>query len=164
MRDDTQPSILIHIFQVVVIPGKPDVAQIFNLVGAVFPKPIALGIVPVRIAAVGNIVRNVVTARLFKIVLINTQCGSIEPSFMKFCKFDEENDVGGWLQVAQEILLSDISVTRRSHQDWVPRVCAMNLQENAREAASARARDEPISCHTSGGSLRRKGSSKEDGV
>lgn len=98
----------IHIFQVVVIPRKPDVARIFNLVGAVFPKPIALGIVPVRIA----------------------EFGSIEPFSMKFCKFDKENDAGGWLQVAQEISISDISVARRSHQDWVPRVCAMNLQEN----------------------------------
>src|ERR1700722_12739944 len=101
---------LIHIFQVVVIPRKPDVAQIFNLVGAVFPKPIALGIVPVRIAAIGNVVRNVVTARLFKRVLINTQFGSIEPFSMKSCKFDKENDVGGWLQVAQGILFSDIWV------------------------------------------------------
>jgi len=51
---------LIHIFQVVAIPRKPDVAQIFNLVGAVFPKPIALGTIPVRIAAVGNVVRKAV--------------------------------------------------------------------------------------------------------
>jgi len=104
------------------------------------------------------LLEKVVTARLFKRVLINTQFGSIEPFFMKFCKFDKENDVGGWLQAAQEISFSDISVARRSHKDWVPRVCAMNLQESAGEAASARVRNEPIRCHTSGGSLQRKGS------
>ena len=38
----------------------------------------------------------------------------------------------------------------------------MNLQEDAREAASARARNELISCYTTGGSLRRKGRSKKD--
>lgn len=71
---------LIHIFQVVVIPRKPDVAQIFNLVGAIFPKPIALEIVPVGIAAVGNVVR----VWLFKRVLVNTQFGSIESFSMKY--------------------------------------------------------------------------------
>ena len=81
---------LIHIFQVVVIPRKPDVAQIFNpnLVGAIFPKPIALEIGPVGIAAVGNVVRNVVRnvvmVWLFKRVLVNTQFGSIESLSMKY--------------------------------------------------------------------------------
>ena len=144
---------LIHIFQAIVIPRKPDVAQIFNLVGAIFPKPIALEIVPVGIAAVGNVVR----VWLFKRVLINTRFGSIESFSIKYSASLTKKMMreAGFKSLKKFHFL--IFRLPLFSQEITPRLSAKNmcheLARDAREAVSAGARNEPISRHASGGGL-----------